>query len=201
MNKWISINSVQPLLWTLFLFTDVPFHIFLSFSLVSTSPLFVDGDMNVWKEGVRMKCVKGMRKKRNERERMKKQWGEKSKVKEEEKRHHTIIFPLSEGEEERKNEEQRGIQRMRINPTNTKEHICGWISSCKTELLTSVSSLNVHFSCLVMESSVLILWRGKLGIQTQNEEITFAKYHTLFLFISVNIVEEEQRPDEEHKHQ
>ena len=32
---------------------------------------------------------------------------------------------------------------MRINPTNSTEHICGWISSCKTELLTSVSSLNM----------------------------------------------------------
>ena len=32
---------------------------------------------------------------------------------------------------------------MRINPTNSTEHICGWISSCKTELLTSVTSLNM----------------------------------------------------------
>ena len=32
-----------------------------------------------------MKCVKGMRKKRIEREIMKKRWGEKSKVSEEEK--------------------------------------------------------------------------------------------------------------------
>ena len=52
-----------------------------------------------------------------------------------------------------------------------------------------------------MESSVLILWRGKLGIQTQKEEIAFAKYHTLFLLISANIIEEEQRSDKEHKHQ
>ena len=32
---------------------------------------------------------------------------------------------------------------MRINPTNSTERICGWISSCKTELLTSVTSLNM----------------------------------------------------------
>ena len=50
-----------------------------------------------------------------------------------------------------------------------------------------------------MESSALILWSGKFGIQTQNEEITFEKYHILFLFMSVNIVEEEQRSDKEHK--
>ena len=32
---------------------------------------------------------------------------------------------------------------MRINPANGTEHICGWISSCKIELLTSVDSLNM----------------------------------------------------------
>ena len=47
-----------------------------------------------------MKCVKGMGK-RNEREGMKKRWGENNKVRGEEKRHHIIIFPHSEWEEER----------------------------------------------------------------------------------------------------
>ena len=54
MNEWISVNTVQPSLWTLFLFMDVHFHIFLSFSFIFTSPLAVDGDMSVWKERVWM---------------------------------------------------------------------------------------------------------------------------------------------------
>ena len=38
-------------------------------------------------------------------------------------------------------------------------------------------------------------------MQTQKEEITFPKDHTLSLFIPTHIVEEEHRSDEEHKHQ
>ena len=47
---------------------------------------------------------------------------------------------------ERRREEEWGtaeIQKKRINPTNSKEHSRGWISSCKTELLTSMSSPNM----------------------------------------------------------
>ena len=102
--------------------------------------------MGIWvferKECEWMKSVEGMRKKRNEKERMKEQWGENSKTKVEEETSHSHFSSQwrREGEEEWGTAE---IQRMRINPTSGTKHICGWIASGKTELLMITSSLNM----------------------------------------------------------
>ena len=72
-----------------------------------------------------MNCVNGNGKeKRNERERMKKRWGENSKEKKKRK-HHTIISPHSEGEKQGGRMRNSGDTEDEGKSTNDTEYICG----------------------------------------------------------------------------